>query len=596
LSFAQRTVSCGEVSDADVDKEVVVNGWVNRIRDHGGFIFTDVRDRTGIVQIVADGNASQQALDQASLLKSEACISVTGLVRMRPEGTENEKLKSGKVEIVAKQIELLGSSKPLPFPVAEDANVDENLRLKYRYLDLRRPAMYEKLRIRHEVIRLMRQYMYRHDFLEIETPIITRATPEGARDYLVPYRLAPGLFYALPQAPQQFKQLLMVSGVERYFQIAKCFRDEAQRADRQPEFTQLDIEMSFVTQDDVLNLVENLFIEVCDQVTDKVLPFKPFVRLTYDEAMERYGSDKPDLRYGLELKNCAKIFASTQFSVFQSVLSSGGDIKAILYPGGTSLSRKEIDDLTGLAKEFGAKGLAYLLINEDGIKSPIAKFMSKEELDGVVAITEAKPGDLIAFVADKKDVAAKVLDRLRREIAERLHLAAENELAFCWITDFPVFEWDEETNGWTYAHNPFSMPHEEHIDLLESDPAVCRAYCYDMVCNGQEAASGSIRIHKPEIQKRVLRMIGKSDEEIQSQFGHMLEAFEFGAPPHGGIAPGIDRFIARLFDTDNIREVIAFPKAGNGYDPLMDAPSPVDFKQLRELHLEVKYPPKKEEK
>jgi aspartyl-tRNA synthetase len=596
LSFAQRTTACGDVTDSEVGKEIVLNGWVNRVRDHGGFIFLDVRDRDGIVQVVADGSASMPAHEAASGLRSESCVSVSGLVRLRPEGTENEKLKSGKVEILAKNIELLNPSKPLPFPVAEDANVDEMLRLKYRYLDLRRPAMYEKLRVRHEVIRLMRQYMYRHGFLEIETPIITRATPEGARDYLVPYRLTPGLFYALPQAPQQFKQLLMVSGIERYFQMAKCFRDEAQRADRQPEFTQLDLEMSFVTQDDILNLVENLFIEVCAEVTEKVLPFKPFVRLTYDEAMERYGSDKPDLRYGLELKDCANVFASTQFSVFQSVLGSGGQIKAIVYPGGTSLSRKEIDDLTLLAKEFGAKGLAYLLVNSDGIKSPIAKFMSKKELDGVIALTEAKPGDLIAFVADKKEVVAKVLDRLRREIAERLHLASDNELAFCWITDFPVFEWDEDANDWTYAHNPFSMPHEEHVDLLETDPAICRAYCYDMVCNGQEAASGSIRIHKPAIQRRVLKMIGKSDDEIQAQFGHMLEAFEYGAPPHGGIAPGIDRFIARLFDTDNIREVIAFPKAGNGYDPLMDAPSTVDLKQLRDLHLEVKYPPKKEEK
>ena len=587
-------MSCGEVSEVDVNNEVVVNGWVNRIRDHGGFIFIDLRDRTGIVQVVADARESQMARATASDLKSEACVSIRGLVRLRPEGTENEKLESGKVEIVARNIELLNNSKPLPFPVAEDSNVDEMLRLKYRYLDIRRPAMYEKLRLRHEVIRLMRQYMYKHGFLEVETPIITRATPEGARDYLVPYRLTPGLFYALPQAPQQFKQLLMVAGVERYFQIAKCFRDEAQRSDRQPEFTQLDIEMSFVTQDDVLNLVENLFIEVCAEVTKKTLTFKPFVRLTYDEAIERYGSDKPDLRYGLELKNCAKIFADTQFSVFHSVLGAGGDIKAILFPGGGALSRKEIDDLTALAKEFGAKGLAYLVITDDGVKSPIAKFMAQEELDGVIAITGAKPGDLVAFVADKKETVARVLDRIRREIADRLKLASDDELAFCWITDFPVFEWDEEAAGWTYAHNPFSMPHEEHIDLLESNPAVCRAYCYDMVCNGQEAASGSIRIHKADIQRRVLKMIGKSDEDIQSQFGHMLEAFEYGAPPHGGIAPGIDRFIARLFDTDNIREVIAFPKAGNGFDPLMEAPSTVDQKQLRDLHLEVRYPPKSE--
>ncbi len=591
----KRTVTCGDISEAQVGQTVTLNGWVNRNRDQGGIAFLDLRDRTGIVQVAVNGGDAPEALAVAERVRAEYCLSVQGVVRRRPEGTENPNLKTGDYEVAATAIEVLNAARTPPFPIAEDKDVDEMLRLKYRYLDLRRPAMYEKMRLRHEAIRLIREFMYGRGFLEIETPIMTKASPEGARDYLVPYRLQPGLFYALPQAPQQFKQLLMVAGMERYFQIAKCFRDEAQRADRQPEFTQLDLEMSFVEQDDVLEVVESLYSTIIPQISPKAM-VTPFTRLTYDEAMARFGSDKPDLRYGLELKDAAPVLANTQFSVFQGALGSGGQVKLICYPQGASLSRKEIDDLTALAKAFGAKGLAYLLVTDEGVKSPIAKFLSEEEIAGLVALAEAQPGDLIAFVADKPDVVAKVLDRLRREIAVRQGLADPNTLHFCWVTDFPVFERDEEGGGWTFFHNPFSMPHPEDLPFLESDPARCRAFCYDLVCNGSEAASGSIRIHKRDIQERIFKMLGKTDAQIQAQFGHMLDAFDFGAPPHGGMAPGIDRLLMYLTDDDNVREVIAFPKSGGGFDPMMDAPSEVEDKQLKELHLSVNYPPKKEDK
>lgn len=591
----KRTAACGEITEAQIGQTVTLNGWVNRNRDQGGIAFLDLRDRSGVVQVAVDGGDAPDALSVAERVRSEYCLSVTGMVRRRPEGSENDKLANGTVEVAASAIEILNAAKTPPFPISEDKDVDEMLRLKYRYLDLRRPVMYDKIKLRHDAIRLIREFMYGRGFLEIETPILTKSSPEGARDYLVPYRLEPGLFYALPQAPQQFKQLLMVAGMEKYFQIAKCFRDESQRADRQPEFTQLDLEMSFVEQDDVLEVVESLYTEILPKLSPKTL-VTPFTRLTYDEAMARYGSDKPDLRYGLELKDAAPVLKDTQFSVFQSVLGSGGQVKLICYPSGASLSRKEIDELTTLAKSMGAKGLAYLLVNEDGVKSPIAKFLSPEEIAGLVALADAKPGDLVAFVADTPEIVAKTLDRLRREIAARLSLADSNVLHFCWVTDFPVFERDEERGGWTFAHNPFSMPHPEDLPYLESDPLRCRAFCYDLVCNGSEAASGSIRIHKRDIQERIFKMLGKTDEQIQDQFGHMLEAFDFGAPPHGGMAPGLDRLIMYLTDDDNVREVIAFPKSGGGFDPMMSAPSAVDDVQLKELSLTVNYPPKKDDK
>ncbi len=594
----QRTINCGDARAEHIGQTVTVNGWAGGVRDHGGVTFIDLRDRTGVVQIVSDPSrhsGSEAAHTEAQKVRNEYCLSITGTVVARIAGADNPNLPTGAVEIEVTAMEILNPSRALPFQL-DDTNVNEEARLKHRYLDLRRPVMYEKLRLRHEIVRAVRAFLYDQEFLEIETPILTKSTPEGARDYLVPYRLDPGKFYALPQAPQQFKQLLMVSGIERYFQIAKCFRDESQRADRQPEFTQIDLEMSFVTQEDVLNLVEAMIISVVESVSPKKI-VKPFPRFTYDEAIARFGSDKPDIRFGLELVDCAPMLAETSFAVFQSVLANGGQVKALRYPGGARLPRSGMDELTERAKEFGAKGMAYFLVDDDGLasKGPVAKFLSDEEKAAVVAAAEAVPGDMVAFVADSKETVAKVLDRMRRLIGDRLGLVSKSNLAYCWIIDFPVFEADEETGGWTFAHNPFSMPKGDDMRLIDTDPAAMRAQCYDLVCNGYEAASGSVRIHKPDIQVAILKKMGLSDEQISARFGHMLEAFAFGAPPHAGIAPGLDRLVMLLSDDENIREVIAFPKMGGGYDPLMDAPSAVEPKQLDELGLAIK-PTKKDPK
>ena len=598
----QRTVDCGALRPEHIGEEVVVNGWANTVRDHGGVTFIDLRDRTGLVQIVVDPSrnaTSEQAHTEVQKVRSEFCLSVHGKVTARIEGAENANLPTGAVEIEAAELTILNAARPIPFPLDQESlTVNEETRLKYRYLDLRRPAMYNKLRLRHEVVREVRQFMYGQGFLEIETPMMTKSSPEGARDYLVPYRLQPGLFYALPQAPQQYKQLLMVGGMERYFQIAKCFRDEAQRADRQPEFTQIDLEMSFATQDDVLELVQGMITTVVGKLapqTGKTVLYETFPQFTYDEAMSRFGSDKPDIRFGLELVECAPHLAETQFAVFQNVLKSGGTVKAIRYPGGASLPRSGMDELVNLSRDFGAKGFAYFLVDADGSVSrgPVAKFLSDAEKAALVEAAQAQPGDLVGFIADTKETTNKVLDRLRRLIGQRLNLADKSKLAYCWITDFPVFAWEEETQTWTFEHNPFAMPKDGHMEWIDSDPAKMRAYCYDLVCNGYEAASGSVRIHIPEIQVAIFKKLGMSEEQYRARFGHMLDAFAFGAPPHAGIAPGLDRLVMLLTDDDNIREVIAFPKMGGGYDPLMDCPSPVEDTQLAELGLLIA--PKKEE-
>jgi len=588
----KRTVACGELTAAEVDTEITLNGWVHRQRDFGDLVFLDLRDRTGLVQAVVDKADVPELVALANSVRSEFVVSVRGIVRRRRPGSENPKLATGEIEVAVKELVVLNTCKPLPFQVNDEEQmqlVDETLRVKYRYLDLRRSKMYAMLELRHRATKAIRDFMDGQGFLEIETPLITKSTPEGARDYLIPYRVQPGQFYALPQSPQQYKQLLMVGGCDRYFQIARCFRDEAQRADRQPEFTQLDVEMSFVEQEDILKVIEAMTIDVVSRLSAKTM-IVPFPRFTYDESIRRFGNDKPDIRFGLELVDLGEIVAGTDFTVFSGALDNGGQVKAVRYPGGSSLSRKEVDALGEFCKEFGAKGLATIAIGETGssVKSAIAKFLSEEQMQQILTVCAAEPGDLLCVIADPKPkVVANVLSRLRNEIGQRCGLRDPNRLAFCIVTDFPLVQWDEETGRWDAEHHPFTMPYEDHLPYFDSDPGKIRAQCYDLVCNGQESGSGSIRIHRPEIQARVFDLLGISKEKQQERFAHILEAFRFGAPPHGGFATGIDRLLMNLLDEPNIREVIAFPKMGFGYDPMMDAPSDVDETQLQELGLRI---------
>ncbi len=586
----QRTVTCGVLTEANIGQQVVLNGWVHKLRTFGDLVFIDLRDRTGLVQVVVDKQHNPELVPIANALRSEFVVAISGAVAARQPGTENSKLSTGSIEVAANEIETLNTAKSLPFPLSDEeqmTQVDETLRVKYRYLDLRRSRMYQMLQMRHRAVKILRDILDAEGFLEIETPIFTKSTPEGARDYLVPYRLQPGHFYALPQSPQQYKQLLIV---DRYFQIARCFRDEAQRSDRQPEFTQLDVEMSFVTQEDVLAIAEKVTAGVVKQLSDKQMEH-PFPRLTYDESMSLYGNDKPDLRFGLTLKDLSDLAVQSSFALFQSVVEAGGQVKAVLFPGGASLSRKEVDELGAFCKEFGAGGLATIAVNGAGpsdFKSPLSKFFTAEQMAEIVQKCEAGPGDLICVIADaKRAVVANVLSRLRLEIGRRCNLRDPSRLAFCFVTDFPLVQWNEDEQRWDAEHHPFTMPRPEHMEYLETDPGKVRALCYDLVCNGQESASGSIRIHRADIQARVFGLLGIDAERQQERFGHILEAFSYGAPPHGGFASGIDRLIMNLLDEPNIREVIAFPKMGLGYDPLMDAPSTVDADQLRELGLTI---------
>ena len=579
----QRTRKCGELTAKDIGTEVCLNGWVQRRRDHGGVIFLDLRDRWGIVQVVADPKTTPAA----ESIRSEFVLSVQGKVRRRPEGTVNPKLKTGEIEVAADNIIILNPSKTPPFPISDEVDVDELIRLKYRYLDLRRPVMQEKLILRHKLIKLMRDFLDAREFIEIETPILIKSTPEGARDFLVPSRLYPGHFYALPQSPQQLKQLLMVAGIERYFQIAKCFRDEDPRADRQPEFTQLDLEMSFAKRDDILDIIEALMIEIVEKLSDKKI-IKPFPKLTYAEAMARFGTDKPDMRFGMELVDIADVIADSEYMIFRNALDKGGHVKAILAPGCANYSRKDIDDLTALAKTFGAKGLLTIQVTEEGIKSPSAKYLTEQEMSGIVERAGAKTGDMIMVVADEPAQVAKVLGALRLEMGDRLNLRDPNVLYFAWIVDFPMFKWDEAGNRWDSEHHPFTAPLEEDVHLLDTDPGKARSNAYDLACNGAETASGSIRIHQRDVQARIFELLNYSPEETQARFGHLLEAFEYGAPPHGGIAPGIDRLVMLMLGEENIREVIAYPKTATGIDPMTEAPSPVTEEQLKELHIKLR--------
>jgi aspartyl-tRNA synthetase len=573
----------------NVGQKATLAGWVNRRRDHGGLIFIDLRDREGLTQVVFDPERAKEVHDLAGDLRSEYVIKVTGDVSKRPAGTENKGLTTGEIELIASDLEILNASKVPPFYINKEADVDEYLRLQYRYLDLRRPHMQHNMILRHKVIKFMRDYLDERGFVEIETPILTKSTPEGARDYLVPSRLNPGNFYALPQSPQQLKQLLMVAGFEKYFQIARCFRDEDQRADRQPEFTQLDLEMSFVEQEDILQLMEEMYTLIIEEITGKKLMTKPFPRLTCQEAIERFGKDSPDLRFGMELADLSDIFTDTEFGVFKSVLSSGGHIKGICAPGCGGYSRKQQDELIDFVRNYGAKGLVTLAIGEtaDDVKSQVLKYLTDQQIKQMTQRLNAKAGDLILVVADQPNVVAEALGQLRIEMADRLDLRNDDVLAMAWILKWPLFDWNEEEKRWDPSHHLFTAPDPDDIPLLDSDPGAVRGLQHDLVCNNYEIGGGSIRIHQRAIQEKVFELIGLDVEDAKQQFGHMLEAFEYGTPPHGGIASGIERFTMLLAGEPNIREVMAFPKTQSAADPMVGAPSPVAADQLSQLRLQV---------
>ncbi len=586
LGAKKRSHYCGDLRLENEGEPVVLMGWVQTRRDHGGLIFVDLRDRTGLVQVVFSPDFAEAAFKKAAGVRSEYVLCVSGTVRKRPEGTANPTLPTGEVDITAHELLVLNRAKTPPFYIEDDIDVDENLRLRYRYLDLRRPEMQESLVLRHRAAKSARDYLDEQGFLEIETPVLTKSTPEGARDYLVPSRLNPGKFYALPQSPQLFKQILMVAGLDKYFQIVRCFRDEDLRADRQPEFTQIDIEMSFTDVDNVLELTEGLVKSMCRR-TIGLEQDGHFPRLTYREAMERYGSDKPDTRFGLELKDITDIAAGCGFKVFASVAGAGGQVKGINAKGCASFSRKEIDDLTAFVAIYQAKGLAYFIVTEEGIKSAISKFFNEQELAQIMARLEAEPGDLLLFVADKPDVVAASLGALRQRLAQHLDLIPDNLYNFLWVVDFPLLEYDSEEGRYQAMHHPFTAPLEEDLPLLESNPGQVRARAYDLVLNGVEVGGGSIRIHRRDIQEKMFNAIGIDSAEAAEKFGFMLEAFEYGTPPHGGIALGFDRLLMLLAGKKTIRDVIAFPKTQSATCLMTQAPGTVAGKQLRELHIKT---------
>ena len=583
----KRSHHCGVLTKEQAGEQVVLCGWVAKRRDHGGLIFIDLRDRSGIVQVVADPESAGSSFKTAEDIRNEYVIKVIGNVRLRDEDTINENIPTGTIEVLAHDIEVLNGAKTPPFYIKDGIDTDENLRLKYRYLDLRRPEMQRNLILRHKVAKLMRDYLDDNHFLEIETPVLIGSTPEGARDYLVPSRIHPGSFSALPQSPQLFKQLLMASGYDRYFQIAKCFRDEDLRADRQPEFTQADMELSFVDIDDVLDVNERLLKYIFKEAigVDVELPLK---RMPWQEAMDRFGSDKPDTRFGMELKDVSDIVKDCGFGVFTSALEQGGSVRGINAEGQGAMPRKKIDKLVEFAKGYGAKGLAYLSVQEDGsYKSSFAKFMTEEELKNLVAAMDGKPGDLLLFAADKNKIVWNVLGALRLEIAKELDLLDPNQYNFLWITEFPLLEWSDEENRYMAMHHPFTMPMEEDWDKIDTDPGAVRAKAYDIVLNGTELGGGSVRIHQSDIQEKMFEVLGFTKERAHEQFGFLLDAFSYGVPPHAGLAYGLDRLVMHMVHADSIRDVIAFPKVKDASDLMSNAPDIVDEKQLEELCIKV---------
>lgn len=578
-----KTSNCGVLNLDNLGEEVTLSGWTACVRDLGGIIFVELRDRTGYIQLVSDPQVNQQVHTTFEKLRSEFVVTVKGKITRRPEETYNEKYATGQIEIYPDSIEILSEAKTLPF-MLDDDNVSEDIKLKYRYLDIRSEKTLNNLILRHKIVTATRNYLNKQDFLEVETPTLINTSPEGARDYLVPSRVHEGKFYALPQSPQIFKQLLMVGGVEKYYQIAKCFRDEDLRADRQPEFTQIDLEMSFVEQQDVINLVEGILVETFKEANVNIEG--PFLQMPYTEAMERFGSDKPDMRFGLELFDVTDIMEASTFEAFKGVIADGGTVRAIRIPGVANYSRKDMDDVRALAISFGAKGLAWVTYMEDGeVKSPVFKFLTEEQIAELQTRSGAQKGDIVFFVADKPKVVFDVLGRFRLHFGKKLELIDENKHALLWVIDFPMFDYSEEEQRYMSVHHPFTSPNLEDVDKMETDPANCRSIAYDIVYNGTELGGGSVRIHSSEVQKRVFKAIGLSDEEVQQKFGYMVNAFQYGTPPHAGLALGLDRLVALLAKTDSIRDVIAFPKNSAAKCLMTDAPSEASLLQMRELHI-----------
>ena len=580
----KRTHKCGKIRSENIGEEVIVSGWVQKRRDHGGLIFIDIRDRSGIVQTVFNPD-NQDIFEEAENLRAEYVVSVKAKVRKRPDGNINSEMKTGEIELDVKDLEILDEAETPPFHVENSADVSDDLRLKYRYIDLRRPFMKNIIKMRHQAMKITRDYLVNNDFWEIETPILTKSTPEGARDYLVPSRVKEGKFFALPQSPQLFKQLLMMSGMERYFQIARCFRDEDLRANRQPEFTQIDLEMSFVEKEDIFEIVEGLVKNIFE-IANIEVPSE-IKEMSYYEAIEKYGSDKPDLRFGMTLKDISDIVEDSDFNIFSGTVKKGGQVKGITVKNGADLSRSQIDNYTDYVKEFEAKGLAWIALENNEIKSPIAKFLSEDEIDKIIEKMEAESGDLMLFVADSKKVVANSLGNLRLKVAKDFNMIPENEYEFIWIVDFPLFEYDEKENSLKPQHHPFTAPRNEDIELLSTDPRKVRSDAYDLVLNGEELGGGSIRIHDTEVQQKVFNALEMSEEEAEEKFGFLLEAFKYGTPPHGGIAFGFDRMLQIMSGADSIRDVIAFPKTQSATSPLTNAPSSVSKEQLEELKIKL---------